>query len=196
MAAVPPYDSVRAQLYRESIRILHAQLVAFGIGRCTARLEVCRDGGFVELLADTNGEMIDEACRLTWADDQTTLPEFHECASVPLCNFRPEDAVVERGRFRHVGDVEGHMIDAIASEPRRGYGSGADRYQGQALDLREKAGTIAESAVRYEQLFGPQSDWVSGARKLSQYYATAAQDLERLAEAHAEVARTGQQQRR
>ena len=133
MAAVPPYDSVRAQLYRESIRILHAQLVAFGIGRRAARFEVCRDGGLVELLADTNGEMIDRACRLAWADDQTTLPEFHECASVPLCNFGPEHVIVERGRFRHVADVEGHVIDAIASE-RCFRGSGGDRYQSQALE--------------------------------------------------------------
>ena len=68
-------------------------------------------------------------------------------------------------------------------------------YRGQAMDLREKAASLTESAVRYEHLFGPQSDWVSGARQLSQYYAAAAQDLERLAEAHAEVARTGRQLR-
>ena len=69
-------------------------------------------------------------------------------------------------------------------------------YRGQAMDLREKAASLAESAVRYEHLFGHQSDWVSGARQLSQYYAAAAQDLERLAEAHAEVARTGRQRPR
>jgi len=68
-------------------------------------------------------------------------------------------------------------------------------YRGQAMVLREKAATLAESAVRYERLFDPQSDWVSGARQLSQYYATEAQELERLAEAHAEVARTGRQRR-
>jgi hypothetical protein len=71
-----------------------------------------------------------------------------------------------------------------------------DPSRGQAMDLREKAASLAESAVRYEHLFGPQSDWVGGARQLSQYYAAASQDLERLAEAHAEVARTGQQRRR
>ena len=68
-------------------------------------------------------------------------------------------------------------------------------YRGQALDLREKAAAIAESAVRYEHLFGPESDWVSGARKLSQYYIAAAQELDRMAEAHAELARTGRQRR-
>ena len=71
----------------------------------------------------------------------------------------------------------------------------AGYYRGQAMDLREKAAALVESAVRYERLFDPQSDWVSGARQLSQYYAAAAQDLERLAEAHAEVARTGRQRR-
>jgi hypothetical protein len=87
-------------------------------------------------------------------------------------------------------------IDMTSFDPSQDQMAIVGYYQGQALDLREKAGTIAESAVRYEHLFGPQSDWVSGARKLSQYYAAAAQDLERLAEAHAEVARTGQQRRR
>ena len=52
---------VSAQLDRESVRILHAQLVALVIGRRAARFEVRRDGGFVEPLADTNGEMIDNA---------------------------------------------------------------------------------------------------------------------------------------
>ena len=87
-------------------------------------------------------------------------------------------------------------IDMTSFDPSQDQMAIVGYYRGQALDLREKAGTIAESAVRYEDLFGPQSDWVSGARKLSQYYVAAAQELERLAEAHAEVARTGQQRRR
>ena len=69
-------------------------------------------------------------------------------------------------------------------------------YRAEAMVLKEKAAAIAESAVRYEHLFGPQSDWVSGARQLSQYYAVAAQDLERRADAYAEAARTGRQLRR
>ena len=66
----------------------------------------------------------------------------------------------------------------------------------EAMVLKEKAAAIAESAIRYERLFGPQSDWVSGARQLSQYYAVAAQDLERRAQAFEEAARTGKQRRR
>ena len=72
----------------------------------------------------------------------------------------------------------------------------AGNYRAEAMVLKEKAAAIAESAVRYEQLFGPQSDWVSGARQLSQYYAVAAQDLERRATAYAEAAQTGRQRRR
>ena len=72
----------------------------------------------------------------------------------------------------------------------------AGYYRVEATVLKEKAAAIAESAVRYERLFGPESDWVSGARQLSQYYAVAAQDLERRADAYEEAARTGQQRRR
>ena len=71
----------------------------------------------------------------------------------------------------------------------------AGYYRSEAMALKEKAALIAESAVRYEHLFGPQSDWVSGARQLSQYYAVAAQDLERRAQAYEESARTGKPRR-
>ncbi len=71
----------------------------------------------------------------------------------------------------------------------------AGYYRDGAMDMRRKAASLAESAVRYEHLFGPQSDWVSGARQLSQYYTAAAQEQERLANAHAEIARTGRQHR-
>ena len=69
-------------------------------------------------------------------------------------------------------------------------------YRAEAAVLKEKATAIAESAVRYEHLFGPQSDWVSGARQLSRYYAVAAQDLERRVEVYEEAARKGQQRLR
>ena len=82
-------------------------------------------------------------------------------------------------------------IDMTSFDPSQDQMAIVGYYRGQAMDLQEKAASLAESAVRYEHLFGPQSDWVSGARQLSQYYAAAAQQLERVAEAHAEVARTG-----
>lgn len=87
-------------------------------------------------------------------------------------------------------------IEMTSFDPSQDQAAIVRYYREEAMDLREKAAEHAESVVRYERLFGPQSDWVSGARQLSQYYAAAAQDLERLAEAHAEVARTGRQSRR
>jgi hypothetical protein len=87
-------------------------------------------------------------------------------------------------------------IDTASFGPSQDQQTIVGYYRAEAIVLKEKAATIAESAVRYEQLFGPQSDWVGGARQLSQYYAVAAQDLERRAEAYEEAARTGLQRRR
>jgi len=87
-------------------------------------------------------------------------------------------------------------IDTTSFGPSQDQMAIAGYYRDQAMVLKEKADAIAESAVRYEHLFGPESDWVSGARQLSRYYAVAAQDLERRAEALADAARTGRQQRR
>ena len=87
-------------------------------------------------------------------------------------------------------------IEMTSFDPSQDQAAIVGYYRGQAMDLREKAAAYEESIVRYERLFGPQSDWVSGARQLSQYYAAAAQDLERLADAHAKAVRTGLQRRK
>ena len=87
-------------------------------------------------------------------------------------------------------------VDTTSFGPSQDQQAIVGYYRAEAMVLKEKAAAIAESAVRYEHLFGSQSDWVSGARQLSQYYAVAAQDLERRAEAYEEAARTGQQRRR
>ncbi|MEK7350155.1 MAG: hypothetical protein AAB177_04735 [Nitrospirota bacterium] len=87
-------------------------------------------------------------------------------------------------------------VDTISFGPSQDQQTIAGYYRDEAMVLKEKAAAIAESAVRYEQLFGPQSDWVSGARQLSQYYAVAAQDLERRAQAYEDAARTGKPRRR
>lgn len=87
-------------------------------------------------------------------------------------------------------------VDTISFGPSQDQQTVVGYYRDEAMVLKEKAALIAESAVRYEQLFGPQSDWVSGARQLSQYYAVAAQDLERRAQAYEESVRTGKPWRR
>jgi hypothetical protein len=87
-------------------------------------------------------------------------------------------------------------VDTVSFGPSQDQQTIVGYYRAEAIVLKEKAAAIAESTVRYEQLFGPQSDWVSGAKLLSQYYAVAAQDLERRAEAYEDAARTGPQRRR
>lgn len=86
-------------------------------------------------------------------------------------------------------------VDTASFGPSQDQQAIVGYYRAEAMVLKEKAAAIAESAVRYEQLFGPESDWVSGARQLSQYYAVAAQDLERRADAYEEFAKTGRQRR-
>jgi hypothetical protein len=61
----------------------------------------------------------------------------------------------------------------------------AGYYRDQAMAMREKANAQATAAVRYEALFGPDADLVSGARSLAHYYEETAKELERIAEAHA-----------
>jgi hypothetical protein len=87
-------------------------------------------------------------------------------------------------------------VDTTSFGPSQDQQTIAGYYRAEAMVLKEKAAAIAESAVRYEKLFGPESDWVSGTRQLSQYYAVAAQDLERRAQAFEEAARTGKPWRR
>jgi hypothetical protein len=68
----------------------------------------------------------------------------------------------------------------------------AGYYRNQAIVMREKANAQITAAARYEGLFGPDDDLVSGARLLADYYEQTAKELERVAEAHAAVDRTGQ----
>lgn len=51
----------------------------------------------------------------------------------------------------------------------------------QAEVMRRKAEDISEQATAYERLFGVESEWVAGARLLSQYYAEEAKEQEQLA---------------
>lgn len=100
------------------------------------------------------------------------------------------------GSFAAAGCAQPVKVDTTTFGPSQDQMTIAGYYRSEGMVLKEKAALIAESAVRYEQLFGPQSDWVSGARQLSQYYAVAAQDLERRAQAYEESARTGKPRRR
>jgi hypothetical protein len=55
-------------------------------------------------------------------------------------------------------------------------------YRSEAAVFRQKADQMDERVRAYRQLFGEESEWVRGARALSEYYQRAAQERELLAE--------------
>lgn len=66
-------------------------------------------------------------------------------------------------------------------------------YQREARVMRQRAEEYAVRASLYEQLFGPQSDWVTGARLLSHFYEDSAREKERLADVHLQLSPSRQQ---
>jgi hypothetical protein len=65
----------------------------------------------------------------------------------------------------------------------------ASYYQEEAFRLRHQADELDVRREIYERMFGPESDWVSGARLLAQSYRFAADDYDRLAKEHLEAGR-------
>lgn len=90
------------------------------------------------------------------------------------------------------GCVSPEAIDMNSYDPSHNQTAIATYYRNQAMAMREKASAQTTAAARYESLFGLDADLVSGARLLAEYYEQTAMELDRLAEAHAAVARTGQ----
>ena len=80
-------------------------------------------------------------------------------------------------------------LDMSSYDPSHDQKAIAGYYRDQAVAMREKATAQATAAARYEALFGSEADMVSGARLLAHYYEQTAQELERVAEAHAAVDR-------
>jgi len=80
-------------------------------------------------------------------------------------------------------------IDLDSYDPSHNQTEIAKYYRNQAVAMREKADAQATAAVRYEALFGPEVDMVSGAKSLAHYYEQTAQELERVAQAHEAVDR-------
>lgn len=57
----------------------------------------------------------------------------------------------------------------------------ATYHSNQAKTFRKKAEDVSEQAAAYERLFGPDSEWVLGARLLARYYEEEAEETERSA---------------
>lgn len=64
----------------------------------------------------------------------------------------------------------------------------ADRYRHEALFFRLKAREMAERIMTYQRLFGGESEWVSGARLLEQFYENAANDQDHQTLLHLSIA--------
>jgi hypothetical protein len=64
----------------------------------------------------------------------------------------------------------------------------ASYYVREAMRSRELAGEQANRASVYERMFGADSDWVSSARLLNQFYENEAREQERQANWHLEMA--------
>ncbi|MBX3330809.1 MAG: hypothetical protein KF722_10440 [Nitrospira sp.] len=90
------------------------------------------------------------------------------------------------------GCASSEPLDMSSYDPSHDQKAIASYYRDQAVSMREKANAQATAAARYEALFGPEADLVSGARLLARYYEQTAQELERVAEAHAAVDRSRQ----
>ncbi|NGZ01574.1 MAG: hypothetical protein CV090_00805 [Nitrospira sp. WS238] len=87
------------------------------------------------------------------------------------------------------GCASPESIDLDSYDPMHNQREIATYYRNQAVAMREKADAQATAAVRYEALFGPEADMVSGAQSLAHYYKQTAQELERVAQAHEAVDR-------
>ena len=55
-------------------------------------------------------------------------------------------------------------------------------YRQEAAVFRKRADVMVERATTYRQLFGEESEWVSGARALGEFYQHKARERERLAD--------------
>ena len=67
----------------------------------------------------------------------------------------------------------------------------ASYHSREAVLFRSKAEEFAQRIVVYERLFGPDSEWVTGARLLLQFYEDAAKEQERLADWHLGIVNNG-----
>lgn len=65
----------------------------------------------------------------------------------------------------------------------------AHHYHHEAVRARQQAEELANQAVVYAQLFGRDSDWVSGTTLLAQFYEEVAREQARLAEQHLKLGR-------
>jgi hypothetical protein len=78
----------------------------------------------------------------------------------------------------------GSELELTTFDRAQDQGKIAEFYGQEAARLRYMARDLSDRTTVYEHLFGPDSDWVKGARLLAQSYLDAARDHEVKAERH------------
>ena len=84
------------------------------------------------------------------------------------------------------------LLDMTALNPDQDHGKIAVYYSHEAVVSRQQAEELTHRTVVYEQLFGRESEWVTGTRLLAQFYEEEAREAERLASHHLELVGNGQ----
>jgi hypothetical protein len=79
-------------------------------------------------------------------------------------------------------------VGTVSPYPTQDHLKMASIYVRQAMRSRELAEEHTNRAFVYERVFGANSDWVSSARLLAQFYENSAQEQERQANWHLEMA--------
>ena len=79
-------------------------------------------------------------------------------------------------------------IDTHSFDPNQDHLRIASYYTRQAMTSRQRAEEQASLVLVYERLFGHDSEWVSGAQLLTQFYEEAAREQDRQASRHLELA--------
>lgn len=82
-------------------------------------------------------------------------------------------------------------LDLTSPDPSQDQRKIAGYHSREATLFRLKAEELSQQVVVYERLFGPESEWVEGARILVQFYEDAAKEQERLAGWHLGIADNG-----
>lgn len=78
----------------------------------------------------------------------------------------------------------GEPLDLTSPDPASDQRKIANFYSREADFFRLKADELSQRIEVYESLFGPDSEWVNGARLLKRFYKDSAEEQERRASSH------------
>lgn len=80
-------------------------------------------------------------------------------------------------------------LDMTTLDPGDDHEKIASYYRHEAVTSRQQAEEMVNQAAMYEQIFGRESDWVSGTRLLVQFYEKVAREQDQHAELHLKLGR-------